>query len=334
MSGKMGNPAPIGLMAFALTIFMLGALNADLVDSHFKELITTFGFWWAGLGQVAVGLFELLHGNSFGALVFWTYGSLWLALSTVWYYSRQNEYNQFDVEDSHLEDEAAFGFVGAHHYKVGESLMLILFAIATLFFFIVSLRKNRALQVCLFLLFWTCIFLAIGEHVEEFKKIGGWGCMLTGCSAFYILVAEIVNEEWGYAVIPGIAPVMKAKSAEEFSIASVFQYNSESNSVFLNLTGCNFVSPAAVDKFAKELDEKFSAIGRQVHVVVNYKGVEIAPAIQDKYTTAIRTLQSKYYLSVKRFSATAFRDADSFGDVGGYGASKGSSDVSGALTVL
>ena len=39
-----------------------------------EELITTFGFWWAGLGQVAVGLFELLHGNTFGNM--FMYGTL------------------------------------------------------------------------------------------------------------------------------------------------------------------------------------------------------------------------------------------------------------------
>jgi len=302
MTGAMGNPAPIGLMAFALTIFMLGILKADLVDPHFKELVTAFGFWWAGLGQVATGLLEVLHGNSFGALIFWTYGSLWMGLSTVWHYTIQN-----------VDAHGAHGYVGAHHYKTGESIMLILFALATAFFFVVALRKNRALPTCLFLLFWSTIFLAIGEHVEVCVKIGGWGCMLTGLSAFYILAAEIVNEEWGYPLMPGITPLAR-KIVEDYT--SVFQFDKAKNSVFLNLTGCHFMSAENVDKFEAALIEKFDGIGQKVHVVVNYKGVEIAPSVHEHYGEAISRLQNKYYLSVKRFAASAFRDvATDTGDV-------------------
>lgn len=326
--GHTGNPAPFGLMAFALCIFMLGALNAGLVDSRFKELLTTFGFWWAGLGQIATGLFELLHGNSFGALIFWTYGSLWLSLSSCWFYTRQNEYNKMTFanmvaqsSDHRMLSESAltevaevFGYVGAHHYKAGESMMLALFALATLFFFVVSLRRNRALQTCLFILFWSLSFGAIGEFVEVCKVIGGVLGMMTGFSAFYIMAAEIVNEEWGYALMPGLASCAPAMKDDGF--ASVFNFDKAANSVFLNLGGYHFMSEDAVDKFETFLDGKFSEIGQRVHVVVNYKGVEIAPGVQERYSMAIRRLQTKHYLSVKRFAASAFRDAPSSTDAG------------------
>lgn len=312
MSGSIGNPAPIGLMAFALSIFMLGALNAGLVDARFKELVGSFGFWWAGIGQVMTGLFELLHGNSFGALIFWTYGSLWMSLSTVWHYARQNEYafkySQTTGESSSHGNEP-FGYVGAHHYRDGEALMLSLFGCATLFFFIVSLRKNRALPTCLFILTFSFIFAAIGEYEDVCKKIAGWGYMATGLSAFYILMAEIVNEEWGYAVIPGIAPVLKAKPGGNFE--GIFQYDKVQNSVFLNLGGIHVMSQEDVQSFETALDKDFSALGNKAHVVVNYKGVEIAPTVLDKYHAAVSRLQEKYYLTVKRFAATAFRDAPS-----------------------
>merc|ERR1711957_179881 len=59
--------------------------------------------------------------------------------------------------------------------------MLSLFACATLFFFIVSLRKNRALQTCLFILTFSLFFAAIGEYEDVCKKIAGWGYMATDC---------------------------------------------------------------------------------------------------------------------------------------------------------
>jgi len=193
-------------------------------------------------------------------------------------------------------------------------MMLILFALATLFFFVVSLRRNRALQTCLFILFWSMIFLAIGEFVDVCEVIGGVGCMLTGCSAFYILAAEIVNEEWGYALMPGLASCVPAKAEDGF--ASVFNFDKTANSVFLNLGGYHFMAEETVDKFEMFLDGKFGEIGQRVHVVVNYKGVEIAPGVQERYSMAIRRLQTKHYLSVKRFAATAFREAPSSTDSG------------------
>merc|ERR1711920_1065943 len=129
------------------------------------------------------------------------------------------------------------------------------------------------------------IFLAIGEFVDACKKIGGWGCMFTGLSAFYILMAEIVNEEWGYALIPGIAPVMKAKHVTDF--ANVFSYDKSKNSVFMNLAGCHFLSPETVAKFEEVMDKQFDAIGQKAHVVVCYKGVEIAQSVEDKYAAAV-----------------------------------------------
>jgi len=316
MSGHMGNPGPIGLMAFAVCIFMLGTLNAGLIGSHFKELLTTFGFWWGGFGQVAVGLLELLHGNSFGALIFWTYGSLWLALSSVWFLAKQNEYqmkaaNGWTNHSPH-KAEFVFGFVGAHHYKDGETLMLLSFAVITAFLFVVSLRKNRCLQLILFLLFWSLLLGGIGENdIELCKTIGGWFGMATGCVVFYTMAAEIVNEEWGYSLMPGIAPMLNPKSSDDFE--GIFQYDKKQKGVFLNLSGLHFLSSTMVEKFEEVMEAKFSACkkeGERVHVVVNYKGVEIAPDVQVGYSLAVQRLQAKHYLSVRRFEASAFRDVD------------------------
>ena len=66
------------------------------------------GFWWAGFGQIVVGLLELFHGNTFGCLVFATYGSLWVSLSSGW----DRVYADVGV------------YEGAKHHKDGECMML------------------------------------------------------------------------------------------------------------------------------------------------------------------------------------------------------------------
>lgn len=210
------------------------------------------------------------------------------------------------MSTSHHNPENQFGFVSTHHYKNGETIMLAMFALATAFFFVVSLRKNRCLQSILFTLLVSLIFAAAGEHSHACKIIGGVGNILTGCIVFYSLAAEIVNEEWGYDVLPGLKPCVAPKTVDNF--ATIFTYDKAKNSVFLNLSGMQFLSQETIDKFGATLDAKFGEINQRVHVVVNYQGVEIGANVREKYAEAISNLQSKYYLSVQRFSATAFRD--------------------------
>lgn len=313
-----GNPAPIGLAAFALSITMLGALNAGLIEKQFKELLTMFGFWWAGLGQVAVGLLELiLHGNTFGALVFCTYGCLWVSLSSVWFHTIQNEVNKFNAAHEHGAPFEA-GYLGAHDYKTGEALMLFLFAFITLFFFVVSLRKNRALQVCLGILFWSLVFAGLGEFNEDCKKVGGWLAICTGASAFYILAAEILNDEWGKTILPGLAPMIAPKSADADGFRSVFCYDKSNNCVYLDITNRTFHSTDTVEKFGTYLAKEFGDLGQKVHVVVNYKGSHIAPQVETEYHAMVERLESEFYLTARRFPMTTFGGAtDGSHDAGG-----------------
>merc|ERR1719247_2112426 len=107
--------------------------------------------------------------------------------------------------------------------------------------------------------------------------------------------------------------MVRPKEPNDFS--SLFQYDKKTNTVFLNLSGLQFMSPESVNKFEAALQEKFTALGQRVHVLVNYKGVEIAPGVQAMYATAVQSLQTKHYLSVKRFAAMhAFRNESANAD--------------------
>src|ERR1022692_2033121 len=74
------DPAPLGLAAFALTTFLLSAVNAGLVKSS-----TGFDWWgyaiaYGGLGQLLAGMWEFKNKNVFGATAFSTYGGFWIGL--------------------------------------------------------------------------------------------------------------------------------------------------------------------------------------------------------------------------------------------------------------
>src|SRR5579871_2298968 len=74
------DPAPLGLAAFALTTFLLSAINAGWAKT------STGGDWWGyaiaygGLGQLLAGMWEFRNRNVFGATAFSTYGGFWIGL--------------------------------------------------------------------------------------------------------------------------------------------------------------------------------------------------------------------------------------------------------------
>src|ERR1700740_1340997 len=74
------DPAPLGLAAFALTTFLLSAINAGWAKN------TTGGDWWGyaiaygGLGPLLARMWGCRHRNVFGATAFSAYGGFWIGL--------------------------------------------------------------------------------------------------------------------------------------------------------------------------------------------------------------------------------------------------------------
>ena len=79
------DPAPLGLAAFALTTFLLSAINAGWAKN------TTGADWWGyaiaygGLCQLLAGMWEFRNRNVFGATAFSTYGGFWIGLG-LWFH--------------------------------------------------------------------------------------------------------------------------------------------------------------------------------------------------------------------------------------------------------
>ena len=74
------DPAPLGLAAFALTTFLLSAINAG-----WAKTATGFDWWgyaiaYGGLCQLLAGMWEFRNKNVFGATAFSTYGGFWIGV--------------------------------------------------------------------------------------------------------------------------------------------------------------------------------------------------------------------------------------------------------------
>jgi uncharacterized protein len=157
--------APLALSALALTTFFLGA--------SYVHLFTTTGFiglifFFGGLVQLLVGLWEYRSGNTVHATAFASYGGFWLAYGAM-------------LQSGTHANSAELGYF---------------FLAWTIFAGITFLSTMRAsfVQLGVFLCFFlTVLALTIGAFgaIAVFTTIGGWLGIITAILAWYSVLASM-----------------------------------------------------------------------------------------------------------------------------------------------
>lgn len=184
------NPAPLGLLGFALTTILLNLHNAGLIAM--SSVILCTGIFMGGLAQVMAGAMEWKKGNTFGTTAFTSYGMFWLILVGIILFPET-------------------GYMAA---ATGEEMaaFLALWGVFTLFMFIGTLRTNRAMQVVFLLLAILFFMLAIADYTgnADLKEIAGYVGIATGMAAMYLAMAQVLQESLGREVLP-IFPMAKSK---------------------------------------------------------------------------------------------------------------------------
>ncbi len=171
------NPAPLGLMGFGLTTFVLSMMNANLV-SFDKNLPVVLGvaIAYGGLAQFLAGMWEFRTGNTFGAVAFTSYGAFWISF--------------YFLVQVQLPEIAKGG-------DAGNAIGLYLWAwgIFTGVMFLCSFRGPKAVSVVLLLLTATYVFLGIGNSgaSNNVIHIGGYVGLATAAAAVYTAAALILE---------------------------------------------------------------------------------------------------------------------------------------------
>ena len=186
------NPAPLGLAGFATTTFVLSVINSGLVGGGAASFPTVFGLTLAygGLAQLIAGIWEFRTGNTFGAVVFTSYGAFWISFYILAHSSLAG-----------LPKNEVFSLIG---------LFLWAWTIFTAYMLIAALRTNGVVAGIFVLLLLTFIFLSIGNSAlagttsatNGTIKIGGWLGIVTALAAWYGSAAIVVNATWGKTVLP------------------------------------------------------------------------------------------------------------------------------------
>jgi uncharacterized protein len=191
------DPAPLGLAAFALTTFLLSAINAGWAKS------STGSDWWGyaiaygGLCQLLAGMWEFRNRNVFGATAFSTYGGFWIGLG-LWLHF--------------IAPTVKLTALVSLNRDLGW--ILLAFAIFNTYMLIISSQVNMAVFLVFLTLEITEIFLFIGNlttkvpilppdiNIGGAVQIGGYIGVLTALVAWYTSAAGVMNGLKGRQVIP------------------------------------------------------------------------------------------------------------------------------------
>lgn len=178
------DPAPLALGGFALTTFLLSCINAGFVGIGFMPAVVATAWFYGGVIQVLVGLWELAHQRLFPAVTFGSYGAFWLSFAA---------FQTFFA-----------GKIPAADQGTANALFLGVWIVFTLYMLIGSFKTNVALVIAFILvevlLIPTVIGFATGS--EGALRVGGWAGILLAIDVWYVAAAEIINHQFKRTVLP------------------------------------------------------------------------------------------------------------------------------------
>jgi uncharacterized protein len=177
------DPAPLGLAAFALTTFLLSAVNAKWDVGTGADWLG-YAFTYGGACQLLAGMWEFRNRNVFGSTAFSSYGGFWIGLG-IWFW--------------HVAPHA----VGTQA-NTDLGWILLGFAIFNTYMLLWSTQVNLAVFVVFLTLEVTLVILFIGNFTAASGtvKVGGYLGVLTALCAWYTSSAAVINGMKGRVVVP------------------------------------------------------------------------------------------------------------------------------------
>jgi len=180
---KSANPAPLGLLGFGMTTVLLNLHNAGFYPLN--SMILAMGLTYGGLAQMITGILEYRRGNTFGTVAFTSYGFFWWSLVLLLVLP------QTKIWDASTNSTA----MAAYFFMWGLFTILMFFG---------TLKTNRTLQF-VFLSLATLFFLLTAKELTASAALGiitGYEGIICGLSAFYLAIAEVLNETYGKTLLP------------------------------------------------------------------------------------------------------------------------------------
>lgn len=181
----LANPAPLGLMGFGMTTILLNMHNLGLFG--FNSIILAMGIFYGGIAQIIAGIMEFRKGNTFGTTAFTSYGLFWLSLVALITISSA----QFPLGNPELAPNST-----------AWAAYLFLWGLFTIIMFFGTLKTNKVLQTVFFSLAVLFFLLALARFIPTLLPFAAAEGIFCGFTAFYLSLAEVLNEGHKKPVLP------------------------------------------------------------------------------------------------------------------------------------
>ena len=83
-------------------------------------------------------------------------------------------------------------------------------------------------------------------------------------------------------------------------------YDPESNTVYMNYAGLRIRDAGDIKTIVEAVDRLLEPLGKRVYSIVNYERFSCDDEVFDQYVDAVKYVEQKYYLGVKRYTSGAF----------------------------
>jgi succinate-acetate transporter protein len=184
METKLANPAPLGLLGFAMTTILLNIHNLGFFPV--TSVILAMGIFYGGIAQIIAGLLCYKQGKTFAGTAFTSYGFFWLTLVGVWMLPATGIANAAATPPAFMGWYLALwgtftGFMWWGTWGNSKVQQFVFLSLTILFFLLAA---------------------AMFTGNETIHKTGGAVGVICGASAFYLAVAELLEEVKNKRVLP------------------------------------------------------------------------------------------------------------------------------------
>lgn len=208
---KFANPAPLGLCAFALTTFVLSAVNLDARGLSAAGIAVPLAFGYGGLVQLLAGMWEMAVGNTFGATALSSYGGFWLAWGLLEFpWTSRGVADEYGTKTGSLASAAGIFLTG---WFIFTTILLLCTLRSTVMFFLLFFTLDLAF------LFLACSNYAADNgaatSAKGLQKAGGVFGMLAAFLAWYNAFAGIADSSNSFFIVPVFHFPWSDKAREE-----------------------------------------------------------------------------------------------------------------------
>lgn len=180
---KTANAAPLGLLGFGLTTFLLNLHNSGVYP--LDTMVLAMGIFYGGLAQILAGIFEWCRGNQFAMVAFMSYGFFWESFCFMLILP-------------------ALGW-GTAPNTSSLALYMFIWGVFSTCMFVATLKKAPLALVFVFLTVVVLFFLLAAHFWTEsatILKAAGIEGIICGLSAIYTAFGEILNPIYGRTMLP------------------------------------------------------------------------------------------------------------------------------------